>query len=253
MSPYWTREIDRLESQYLKRRPKAILVNAEDLRELPRAVQRRLLRRAVRKVKGNLREINLFHIEALVSLAWQPEGHGRYQAPGIDVFRSFEWLRISHPRTESRAARDYCRELTAPGSVAIPNQGTTICVEVAENTKYGPPFEGYNTGGGGSIPCYLDVDRLSGPLELRNWRPGDQFTRHGHSTEKIKTLFQLARIPIWDRQGWPVITSGDRIVWTRRFGVSSEYVPARDSRRILRVVEEETDSAESNNPDSAST
>ena len=66
----------------------------------------------------------------------------------------------------------------------------------------------------------LDVNRLSNPLELRNWRPGDQFTRAGHSSEKVKTLFQLSRIPIWDRQGWPVITSGDRIVWTRGFGVS---------------------------------
>jgi tRNA(Ile)-lysidine synthase len=98
----------------------------------------------------------------------------------------------------------------------------------------------------------LDASRLSNPLELRNWRPGDQFTRAGHSSEKVKTLFQLSRIPIWDRQGWPVITSGDRIVWTRGFGVSAEYVPARDSIRILRIVEQQTDSAESNTVDSAS-
>ena len=89
-------------------------------------------------------------------------------------------------------------------------------------------------------------------MELRNWRPGDQFTRTGRSSEKVKTLFQLARIPIWDRQGWPVITSGDRIVWTRRFGVASECVPAQNSSRILRIVEQDLDSAESNTTDSAS-
>ena len=99
---YWSAEIDRLEDRYLRKSTKAVLVNAEELSELPRAVQKRLIRRAVFRVKGNLREINLFHIEALLSLAAQREGHGRYQAPGLDVFRSFEWLRFAQPRTESR-------------------------------------------------------------------------------------------------------------------------------------------------------
>jgi len=88
--------------------------------------------------------------------------------------------------------------------------------------------------------------------QLRNWHPGDQFVRAGHSSEKIKTLFQLARIPIWDRQGWPVITCGDRIVWTRRFGVSSEFAAGSESRRLLRI-EEVLQSPESNILDSAST
>lgn len=249
---YWSVEIARLERKYLVRSTKAVLVNAEELSELPRAVQRRLIRRAVFDVKGNLREINLLHIEALLSLAAQREGHGRYQAPGIDVFRSFEWLRFAEPRTESRWERDYCVELPWPGSTSIPGQSGVVHIEVAENTEYSTTSEGYNTKGREYIPSLIDADRFSGPLELRNWRPGDQFQRLGHSIEKIKTLFQLARIPIWDRQGWPVITSGEKIVWTRKFGVSSDYAPTQGARRILRIVEQETDSAESNNLDLAS-
>ena len=249
---YWSAEIVRLENKYLTSSTKAVLVNAEELSELPRAVQRRLVRRAVFRVKGNLREINLFHIEALLSLAAQREGHGRFQAPGLDVFRSFEWLRFAEPRTESRWERDYCVELRWPGFAAIPGQSGIVCIEVAENAEYSPSAEGYNTEGRESIPSLIDADRFSGPLELRNWHPGDQFQRLGHSIEKIKTLFQFARIPIWDRQGWPVITSGEKIVWTRKFGVSSEYAPTQGARLILRVVEQETDSAESNNLDSAS-
>ena len=43
--------------------------------------------------------------------------------------------------------------------------------------------------------------------------------------EKIKTFFQEARIPLWERRHWPVLTDGDSIVWSRRFG------PARGWRR----------------------
>ena len=244
---YWTSKIDRLSLQYLRPDTKAVLVNADDLSTLPVAVQRRLLRRAVQTIKGDLREIDLFHIDALLRLAAQREGHGRSQAPGIDVFRSFEWLRFAKPRSESRSERDYCVPLAAPGRTPVPGQKSVVCVEVTENTEYTLPPQGYNENGN-----LLDADCLSSPMELRNWRPGDQFTRTGRSSEKVKTLFQLARIPIWDRQGWPVITSGDRIVWTRRFGVASECVPAKNSSRIFRIVEQDLDSAESNTTDSAS-
>jgi tRNA(Ile)-lysidine synthase len=233
---YWSAEMDRLAGRFFKKSPKAILLNAETLREMPAAVRRRLVRRAISEVKGNLREIDLFHVDSILALADEPEGHGRRQAPGIDVFRSFEWLKICLPRTESRWDRDYCLPLRVPGETRVPDQASKVRVEVAENANNIASCEGYNTRGG-----LLDAQYLSGPLELRNWRSGDRFTRSGHASEKIKTLFQLARIPLWDRQGWPVITSGDRILWTRGFGVSSEYVPAAGSNRILQILEEVMD------------
>jgi tRNA(Ile)-lysidine synthase len=237
---YWSTEVDRLAATLLRRDPKGVLVKVDELLRLPIALQRRLVRRAAQAAKGNLLEINLSHVEAILRLAHAGEGHGRCQAPGLDVFRSFEWLRIGVPRTETRAERDYCLALQVPGSTRVPGQQSLVRVEVPPN---GCTIEEGST---------LDVDRLNGPLEFRNWRPGDQFTRRGRSREKIKTLFQLARIPIWDRQGWPVITCGEDIVWARRFGVSDEYLATPESRRILCITEEEPESGESNSPGSAS-
>jgi len=34
---------------------------------------------------------------AVLELAASSEGHGRLQVPGLDIFRSFEWLRIGRP------------------------------------------------------------------------------------------------------------------------------------------------------------
>ena len=58
--------------------------------------------------------------------------------------------------------------LEIPGTVLIPRQDFAIQIEVAENR--------YNNKGD-----WLDSACLTGPLELRNWRPGDQFTRVGRS------------------------------------------------------------------------
>jgi tRNA(Ile)-lysidine synthase len=223
---YWQAEIAAVAARYFVRRPPAVLVRTTDLLSLPKAVSRRLLRRAVEETKGDLRSVDSSHIEALLRLAGGREGHGRLQVPGLDVFRSFEWLRIAPPRIGTREDHDYVVPLTIPGSAAIPEAESTVYLEVeAVETGY--------TKDGSS----LDGDLLADPVELRNWHPGDQIMRRAGSSEKIKALFQEKRVPIWERQGWPVITSRGKIVWTRRFGVDAEFAATAESRTVVRVLE----------------
>ena len=60
------------------------------------------MRRAIAEVKGDMRNIDLMHVERILELAAQPDGHGRTQIPGLDIFRSFEWLRVGAQRTQPR-------------------------------------------------------------------------------------------------------------------------------------------------------
>jgi hypothetical protein len=66
-------------------------------------------------------------------------------------------------------------------------------------------------------------------------------------------LFQNARVPLWERQAWPVLVNGEDIIWTRRFGVAAAYARSARTVRVLHVreVSGET-SCESNQPDLAS-
>jgi tRNA(Ile)-lysidine synthase len=65
----------------------------------------------------------------------------------------------------------------------------------------------------------LDWNLVSGPLVIRNWRPGDRYQPAGSSGERtVKSLFQEARIPLWDRRHWPVLTAAGSVIWVRRFG-----------------------------------
>jgi tRNA(Ile)-lysidine synthase len=84
----------------------------------------------------------------------------------------------------------------------------------------------------------LDWKRLSGSLELRSWRFGDQYQPMGTpGAEKIKTLFQLQRIPVWERAQWPVLTDGASIVWTRRFGPAAGVAARPESSVVLKIAE----------------
>jgi tRNA(Ile)-lysidine synthase len=225
---YWNAETDRLAAEFFEMKDGAVLLRTGRLAELHPAVRRRLLRKAVARVKGDLRSIDLRHIDAILDLAAVQEGHGRVQAPGIDVFRSFELLRIARPRTVSRFALDYCFRIEVPASCRLPGCSASIFLETGELHALGR----YNT-----RVDEADWDRLTHPVELRNWRPGDEFQPAGRMRQKLKMLFQEARIPIWDRQSWPVLTSGGDIVWTRGFGVAERFLPGDGTRTLLRVYE----------------
>ncbi|MBI3665576.1 MAG: tRNA lysidine(34) synthetase TilS [Acidobacteria bacterium] len=64
----------------------------------------------------------------------------------------------------------------------------------------------------------------------------------GHQgPEKLKTLFQRHRVPLWERRNWPVIVSrgvaGETLVWSRGFGPAVEFAAGRESRTVLEITE----------------
>jgi len=231
---YWQTEIARLAGQQLLVKPPAVFFRADELQALPEAAVRRLARRAIEIVKGDLRGIDFAHIAAVLELASQQEGDGRLQVPGVDVYRSFEWMRLAPPGIDRLENRNFRYPAAVPGRVPLPEGASVVLLELIENKSFTETAEsGYN----GSMGC-LDWDRISGALELRNWRPGDQYRPVGHAGgERIKLLFQQARIPLWERRSWPVITSGNEIIWARRFGPAADLVATPQSRVLLKIRE----------------
>ncbi|MBZ5582478.1 MAG: tRNA lysidine(34) synthetase TilS [Acidobacteriia bacterium] len=230
---YWEGEMDRLSARYLTESRGAVLAPVEAFRALPAAASRRLVRRAMERVKGDLRAVDFRHILAVLDMVSAGEGHGRMQAPGLDIFRSFDWVRFARPGLETLENRNFRLPAPVPGSVEIPGSGRGITLQVIEKANRTKP-----TGSVYNGPMGLDWGRVSGGLELRNWRPGDQYQPAGSSAEeKVKQLFQKARVPLWERRHWPVLTDGANILWVRQFGPAARYAADADTEAVLVVSE----------------
>ena len=230
---YWEEELDCLAAGRLSEQEGAVLLHAPSLASMPTAAARRLIRRAMERAKGDLRGIDFQHVEEVLGMALRVQGHGHVSIPGLDAVRSFEWLRFAR-RASGQPAAPYCLPVTVPGTVRPPGSDLAISLELLEKTE---TFEGWESVYNSGMGC-LDWRHLSSPLELRSWRPGDRYQPSGSSgIEKIKTLFQRARIPLWERRGWPVLWGGEAIVWTRRFGPSALVAANSSSSIILRVRE----------------
>ncbi len=240
---YWEAEVDHLAAERLTTEFGFVFSRAAALTGLPLAAARRLVRRAIERVKGDLRGIDFNHVEAILALAAAGEGHGRVQAPGLDVLRSFEWLRFGGLGRDGKVGRADSVEASVPGIVRAEAAGVEISLELIELEliEKSDAFDSSHCVYNGRVG-YLDRGRLSGRMMvLRNWRPGDQYQPIGRSREeKIKTLFQEFRIPIWERRHWPVLTDGDSIVWARLFGPAANRAASSSSVTVLRIRESET-------------
>jgi tRNA(Ile)-lysidine synthase len=214
----------RLAGEILRQEPGAVILDAERLRAAAPALAGRVVRRAVGLAKGDLKSLDFGHIDAVLELASQAAGDGRLQVPGLDVIRSFDRIRMAWPAAGAPAGRNWSAALRPPCQTPIPGGKSLLRLEILGGKDY--------TGGEDD----LDGDRLGGPLRLRNWRPGDHYRRRGRAqAEKVKYLFQEARIPLWERRNWPIITMKERVVWAWRFGASQEFAAQAGCAKILRV------------------
>ncbi len=222
------RPLDPLLQQRL-REPGPLVMNAMvDLTWLlseSLAVQRRAIK-AVSEVAGFPLEFK--HVEEILHFAAQDHDSGKsLSLPlGWKVIREPTALTFLTPdlRAEERIPSNYEYPLPLPGRAMVPEAG--IMVE-ALRVKFDGNGAGYNPG------CLLDPAQLSQELQVRNWRPGDRFwPAHTKSPKKIKEILQERHITGAGRKAWPVVASGDEIIWVRGFPCPAKLRPKEAGEAI---------------------
>lgn len=150
------------------------------------------------------------HVEAILRLAVDQETSGKQLVlpSGWKAVRDGVSLQFRAP-AEGPVASNYDYRLSVPGEIKVPETATLF-----QALRIVP----------GTSPCGYSPDHLFDPKHLskelivRNWRPGDRFwPAHTKSPKKIKELLQERHLAQPQRKLWPVVVSGDEIVWLRGF------------------------------------
>lgn len=155
-------------------------------------------------------------IATLAAFSTRSRAGSRVQvAGGWTVTRSRDafQLRASDPQT----LPDGSSEKTSAATSATPSLVRLSNDETASWRQNGVRGAEWSfragTSGDGTEPwaAWLPVDQ---PLWVRAWRPGDAMPwQEGRRTRKVKRFLSDARITGHKRAAWPVVLSGDEIVW----------------------------------------
>jgi tRNA(Ile)-lysidine synthase len=194
----------------------------------PIAVQRRLVK-AIGEHAGIPLEFK--HVEEILRVAGEDDASSKeLSLPlGWKLLRESELLVFVTPDLrEPVPPQDYDYPIPVPGRILVYEAGSSIelrRVPAAAQPGYNPDH-------------LLDAESLPGPLRVRNWRPGDRFRpAHTKSPKKIKELLQERHVAQAERKFWPVVVSGDEIVWLRGFPTSAR-LRAKPGRAAILIVDE---------------
>lgn len=228
-----TAEIARAEEDYWKRETERVLPQSEKgveisvLQGLPLALQRRVVRAAAETVGLRL---EFRHVAEALEIAGALPGSPQSASlpGGWTLLRRGSLLSFRRAAAQEKSAYEY--RLTIPGRIEVP--------ELAVVFEAAPVFLG--GGAPGYNPEHLfDPQLLAKELVVRNWRPGDRFwPAHTREPKKIKELLQQHHIQGQERKTWPVVASGDSVIWVRGFRAPARLRPAQGSREAVVIREE---------------
>jgi len=223
---FWSRQVRRLLPAMLRESPSGRVQSAvllPSLLQQPIALQRRLVR-ALAERHGVRLEFQ--HVEQVLTLAAERSANSKIELPhGLEAVRCGQelWLECRCP-TEKQP-RDYDFPLPVPGEVeAAGRRFRASLVSIETETALNRAL--------------LDRALAARQLRLRNWHAGDRYwPAHTREPKKLKELLQARHIPREQKPYWPVVVSGDEIVWVPGFAAPERFRAAESAAETLLLEE----------------
>jgi len=227
----------------VKHRHEGITWDASGFDSQDIVLKRRILRKAITALQGNIFGIASYHIEAaLESLA----SGGRADLPGGLI------IKREYSRYKIFFKSDICG--ITPISLDIPGSVTFL-----GGCRIEASFGAFSDGlGDGKYMVAVDPSKIKGPLKVRSRRPGDFFHPFGlkrGKSKKLQDFFVDEKVPASERDAVPLVVCGEKeekqgdIVWVvgyrldNRFRVDADALPKEERLLHLRFFAVKNDSA----------
>ena len=202
-------------------------------------MSKRLIRMLVKKVKPGSGQLSAVHVDAVLRLAEQADSGKSVQLPGgVEVrrhrdsllFRAMKHNANAKSQTTPRAFSHAIELGRQQAEVSLMEQSCRLRFRVIDWHA-----EGGETSTTGAV---LDRERLRVPLVVRNWQPGDFMQPLGHQKRhKLSRLLNELGVSRWEKVSWPVLTSGNKIVWARGLPVAVEFATGDTTREGVLITE----------------
>jgi tRNA(Ile)-lysidine synthase len=200
--------------------PEKIELELQNWLNLPLAMKRSTLRRAVQKLRRSLRDINFEHIETAVNIVEKGRTGTKATLPqGLMLTVGYNTFTITpegispYPQKLDipHLAQDEVLPLNLPGVTSLPRTNWQLKAALLPKNNLNQqhisrvdPWE-----------VYLDADEVGDAPVLRTRRPGDRFCPlglGGHS-KKVNEFMINEKIPANRRHSLPLLVADNRILW----------------------------------------
>lgn len=214
---FWAEQVrcvlPKLRTQSAGNRPSAIQLAV--LLAQPLALQRRLIRAAAEQHGLRLE----FHpVDEVLAMARSGVSALHLELRhGWEAVRQGQELWFRRRCQTQEEQREYDLSLAVPGEVEV--AGRKVCAAIVTGEGLAHAGEGAR-----ATKVLLAAALAHRGLRVRNWHAGDRYwPAHTGAPKKLKELLQARHIPREQKPFWPVVVSGDDIVWVPGFPAPEEF------------------------------
>jgi tRNA(Ile)-lysidine synthase len=213
----------------IKKTDKKVILDIKKLKHLEYGESGRIIRRAVKELKGNTANIEMKHIDYAVDFLKTGNTGRKISLPeGFTIEISYDNF-IVNKIVENIPNFKY--NIVLGKSLYIPEVRKVLLCRVLN------VFE-YKNSDKRSIS--LDYDKINGDLVIRNRRPGDSMIPCGmKGRKKIKDIFIDLKIPAEERESKLIIADDDKILWLEGFRIHNSLKVSSSTKKILNITMEE--------------
>jgi tRNA(Ile)-lysidine synthase len=187
------------------------------------ALQKLVLRQAIKECRKSLKGIASSHIDRLLLLCRSGESGSQIPIPGkLTAVRQFSDL-VFLP-SDGGSRRSFSYKLRSPGEVRVPEAGVNFYATLGDRHALGTLRSSRSR-------VLLDAESLPPILTIRSRRPGDRYGGSNH--RKVKKMLIDARIPLRSRESIPMVAVGESVVWIPGFKPAKPFALHQESTRCL--------------------
>lgn len=219
-----------------------IRLNVGNLKGFHDSIKNRILRNAIKAIKGNLNGIEKKHIDLLLELALNGRTGAVICLPGkLAGEKSYDILSIFNRISNKKAAEadigdNLEKEVVIPGMNIFHANGRNYYFEssvIESHTIENLNIREYKRE---SKIQYFDYETLKMGISLRKRKEGDVFKPvNGKGTKKLKDYFIDEKIPREERQKMLLIAKGNEIVWIVGNKTSDKFKVNENTKYILKL------------------
>ncbi|RKY39348.1 MAG: tRNA lysidine(34) synthetase TilS [Candidatus Omnitrophota bacterium] len=224
---YLQKVSEDLFSQIAYREKEKVFLDLSKFYSLHLALQRRLFRLAVERVKGDLRGVEYQHWQSLSNLINKERKRFSLSLPGVCIRREGEMLVFSREKEEKGSFFSFL--IDAPGRRIIPEIQKEIIVSLFPREK-GFAYKG------DKYTQFFDANEITFPLEVRSRLPADRINPLGmKGSKKLKEVFIEAKVPQREKDKIPLILCNGKVIWVCGLKRAEQGKIKPQTKRILKI------------------
>ncbi|MGM0409805.1 MAG: tRNA lysidine(34) synthetase TilS [Bacillota bacterium] len=223
--------VTKLEEILIEKKENKIILSLKKLKDLKEVMKRRVLFKAIYKLKDEKSDIYLKHYDEIKKLLKKSSGTKNIDLPDeIVVKRIYDQLIIQKDISEDKI-KNYSFDLKLGKRTKISNS-QKLKTKVL-NLKNSWKKEAIK-----SKKCLIDYDKVTFPLVVRNRRKGDRFRPLGlNGSKKIKDFFIDEKVPKNERNKIPLVVDANGIiVWVVKFRIDERVKIDKNTTKVLELT-----------------